>query len=404
MIKRLLSMILAVIIVFGAIVVTNADTLSDLQAEQDRLEQEAKEYEKILAEKESEIAEQEGYVATLTSKIENINSQIALNREKIAYYESEISQKEDEKEALYKEAEDNLDQLRKRLRALYKAGDASTLEIILGAGSFSDFVDKIQLVESMAEYDAKLIDDIESQLDSINVVMENLNADMAVVEEERAKLQANQDELNVLLEENKEALATLYGEKEDLDHLITENEDHRYEISKDIEAYYEELRRQEEEKNQQQGGPGIPDTPVYSGNYVWPAPGHYYLSSQYYEERTGYYHGGIDIAGSGFMGTTIVASAPGTVIDSCNSCTHNWGKYGSCGCGGGFGNYVWIDHGGGKATIYAHLSYHTVSTGQYVSAGEIIGYGGSTGYSTGPHLHFECRYYGTRYDPMTELS
>ena len=182
------------------------------------------------------------------------------------------------------------------------------------------------------------------------------------------------------------------------------------EINQKIEDYYEEQRRQEEQQQQQQqggsnnGGNSSTTNPEYTGNYVWPAPGHYYLSSVYYEPRTGYYHGGIDIAGSGFMGTTIVASASGTVIDSYNGCTHNWGKYGSCGCGGGFGNYVWIDHGGGKATIYAHLSYHTVSIGQYVTAGQVIGYGGSTGYSTGPHLHFECRYYGSKYDPMTELS
>lgn len=404
MIKRILSLLIALIIVIGAVTFTSADTISDLEDEQARLEQEAKEYEALLKEKEGEIAEQEEYIAALTGKIENINSQIALNREKISAFEVAISEKEDEKEALYKQAEDNLNQLKKRLRAVYMAGDASTLEIILGAGSFSDFIDKVQLVESMAEYDAKLIDEIEEQLDGINEVVDSLKVDMEEFEAEKLKLQANQDELNALLEENKEALATLYGEKQDLDHLITQTEDHRYEISQEIEAYYEELRRQEEEKNQQNGGSGVPDTPVYSGNYVWPAPGQYTLTSQYYEERTGYYHGGIDIAGPNFMGTTIVASASGTVIDSCNSCTHNWGKYGSCGCGGGFGNYVWIDHGGGKATIYAHLSYHTVYTGQYVSAGEIIGYGGSTGYSTGPHLHFECRYYGTRYDPMTELN
>lgn len=404
MIKRILSLLIALIIVIGAVTFTSADTISDLEDEQARLEQEAKEYEALLEEKEGEIAEQEEYIAALTGKIENINSQIALNREKISAFEVAISEKEDEKEALYKQAEDNLNQLKKRLRAVYMAGDASTLEIILGAGSFSDFIDKVQLVESMAEYDAKLIDEIEEQLDGINEVVDSLKVDMEEFEAEKLKLQANQDELNALLEENKEALATLYGEKQDLDHLITQTEDHRYEISQEIEAYYEELRRQEEEKNQQNGGSGVPDTPVYSGNYVWPAPGQYTLTSQYYEERTGYYHGGIDIAGPNFMGTTIVASASGTVIDSCNSCTHNWGKYGSCGCGGGFGNYVWIDHGGGKATIYAHLSYHTVYTGQYVSAGEIIGYGGSTGYSTGPHLHFECRYYGTRYDPMTELN
>ena len=102
------------------------------------------------------------------------------------------------------------------------------------------------------------------------------------------------------------------------------------------------------------------------------------------------------------MGCNVVAACSGTVIDSYNYCAHNWGKYGSCGCNGGWGNYVWIDHGNGKATIYAHLSSAIVYPGQSVSAGQLIGYGGTTGYSTGPHLHFECRYYGKKYDPFTE--
>ena len=134
---------------------------------------------------------------------------------------------------------------------------------------------------------------------------------------------------------------------------------------------------------------------------MWPVPGFYELSSGWAEDR-GSSHGGIDIAGPGIMGTTVVAAHSGTVIDVCNYCAQNWGKYGSCGCGGGYGNYVWIDHGDGKATIYAHLTDAVAYVGQSVSAGEVIGYVGSTGYSTGPHLHFEARYYGERYNPMDE--
>ncbi len=406
MTKKLLSLLLAVIIVFSAVATAGADTISDLKNEQQRLEQEAAEYEAIIKEKEGEIAEQEEYVNAIAEKVANVNSQIALNREKIAVYDSRISEQEAEKDKLHAQAEENMEVLRKRLRALYMAGDTSALEIILGAKDFSDFVDKMQLVESISEYDAKLIDEIEAQLDDVNVVVDSLNADKAELEVEKSSLEANQTELNSLLAENEEALAKLYGEKSDAEDHKQAYDDAIAGVNNEIEAYYESLREQENQNNSSSGGSsgGSSSNPPYSGNYVWPAPGHYTLSSQYYEERTGYYHGGIDIAGSGFMGTTIVAAAPGTVVTSNNSCSHNWGKYGSCGCGGGFGNYVWIDHGGGKATIYAHLSYTTVYEGQYVNAGEVLGYGGSTGYSTGPHLHFECRYYGTRYDPMTELS
>ena len=404
MTKKFISLLLAIVIVLCAVCTVGADTISDLKNEQDRLEQEAAGYEAIIKDKEGEISKQEEVVAAIADKVANINSQIAINREKIEYYDGEIALQEAEKDRLNAQAEENMEILRKRLRAIYMAGDTSALEIILGAKDFSDFVDKMQLVESISEYDAKLIDDIEAQLDEVNVAVEALNVNKSELETEKAALLKNQTELDNLLAENKEALATLYGQKQEMEDHLHDYEDAIAEVDDKIEQYYEDLRQQQQQQQGGSSGGSSGSTPEYTGNYVWPAPGHYYLSSQFYEERTGYYHGGIDIAGSGFMGTTIVAAASGTVISSYNSCGHNWGKYGSCGCGGGFGNYVWIDHGGGKATIYAHLSYNTIYDGQYVTAGQVIGYGGSTGYSTGPHLHFECRYYGSKYDPMTELS
>lgn len=394
--KRILSAFMVLVLALGTVFVTSADTLSDLQAEQKRLEQEAAEYEAIIADKEGEIAQQEEYVNAIAQKVANINEQISVSREKMAALDEQIAAQEEIQLELNAQVEETLELLRQRIRALYIAGDTSALEIVLGAKSFSDYVDKVQLVEYMAEYEENLIEDIEVQLADIAEVVESLENDKAELDKEKAALEEKQAELNSLLAENEEALASLYGEKQDLEDMLQSYEDAQTEVNQQIQDYYDSLKKPDSGEDY--------NTPTYSGNYVWPAPGHTYLSSVFYEERTGYYHGGIDIAGSGFMGTTIVAAASGTVIYSENGCTHNWGKYGSCGCGGGFGNYVWIDHGGGKATIYAHLSYHTVYTGQYVEAGQVIGYGGSTGYSTGPHLHFECRYYGTKYDPMTELS
>ena len=387
MTKKILCFIMALIIALGTTLAVSASTLSELQSEQDRLEQEAKEYDQLLADKKDEIEEQEEYVATIADKVANINSQIAIVREKIASQEAT-------RDELTAKAEGQIDLLRERIRALYMSGDTTALEIVLGAKDFGDFVDKVQIVGYIADSDEKLINDINTQLDEIDEVVAGL-------EDDKSDLDAKQTELNTLLEENEEALAKLHGEKDELEDKIHANENSQSELDKKLQEYYDSQK-----KPSSGGGSSNTDydTPTYSGNYVWPVPGFYWLSSQYYEERTGYYHGGIDIAGSGYMGATVVAAASGTVIYAENGCSHNYGKYGSCGCGGGYGNYVWIDHGGGKATIYAHLSYHTVYVGQRVSAGQVIGYGGSTGYSTGPHLHFECRYYGNRYDPMTELS
>ena len=150
------------------------------------------------------------------------------------------------------------------------------------------------------------------------------------------------------------------------------------------------------------GGNNTPQNITVSpSGFAWPVPGFYYVISPFNENR-GYSHKGIDITGGGIMGATCVAANGGTVIGSNNSCSHNWGKSGSCGCGGGYGNYVLISHPGGKTTMYGHLSSVTVSTGQSVKKGQTIGYVGSTGWSTGAHLHYETRLNAIPYNPMSE--
>ena len=105
------------------------------------------------------------------------------------------------------------------------------------------------------------------------------------------------------------------------------------------------------------------------------------------------------------MGATVVAADSGTVIGVNNSCPHNWGKNGSCGCGGGYGNYVMIYHSNGAYTLYAHMSSLAVSVGQTVTQGQVIGYVGDTGWATGPHLHFEIRNAsGSTEDPLSYFS
>ena len=410
MLKRIISAFLALSLVSCAVIFSSADTLDDLKNKQNELQAEADRYQSILNEKEGEIAEQEEYVDALTGKVASVTEEISVIRSKMDVYDSQITEKTELINQLNLQAEDNMNMLRKRLKAIYISGDASTLEIILGAKDFSDFVDKIQLVDSLNQYDSRLIDNLEAQLDGIGKEIDELNAAKAGLETENTALASKLGELNSLLSENEEVLKNLYTDKQELDEIMDSNHASQNAVEQEIEAYYEELRRQEEaQKPTEAPDEEEPDNSTSnsspdvgsSGGWVWPVPGYWGLSSSYGEDR-GYSHGGIDIAEGGIMGAQVVAAASGTVISSCSSCYHNWGKYGSCGCGGGYGNYVWIDHGDGKATIYAHMSSITAYEGQYVSAGQTVGYVGSTGYSTGPHLHFEARYYGTRYDPMSE--
>ena len=127
-----------------------------------------------------------------------------------------------------------------------------------------------------------------------------------------------------------------------------------------------------------------------SGNFIWPLPHTHELTSLF-EWRWGRMHNGIDIAGGDDYGQPIIASDSGTVTWSGND-------------GGGYGNYVVIDHGNGYTTIYGHASELACSTGDYVNQGDVIAYVGSTGNSTGPHLHFEIRENDDPIDPLGFVS
>ena len=135
--------------------------------------------------------------------------------------------------------------------------------------------------------------------------------------------------------------------------------------------------------------------------YDWPVPGYTNITSPF-GSRNGTMHNGIDISSSGISGKPIIAAKAGKVIEVCTSCTHNYGKNYSCGCGGGYGNYVVIEHYDGTKTRYAHCSTINVSLNQRVYNGKKIATVGSTGHSTGAHLHFEVYSNSTtRIDPLS---
>ncbi|WP_293975294.1 murein hydrolase activator EnvC [uncultured Ruminococcus sp.] len=427
--KRILCALLSVCIISMPVALSavsaGAESIDSMQQQLQELEQKNQEYQDILDKTQSDINEKEEYNKALVSKIEVLDDKIALTRESINDLNDSIEQKQKDIDKANEDIDGQLDTLCERLRTIYMAGNASDIEIIFGAKDFSDFIDKVSLVQTLSSYDKELIDGINVKLEKITEQKTALEEDKAELEKQQASLEEDQSELNELLEENEETLRNLYTSNNNAKSALENAAAQSAELENQIKAYYKD----QQDKISQLGGnnsgnngnsgsgtsdngesngggsytpvqPETPDIDVPSGSgFVWPAPGCYTLTSPFGENR-GYSHGGIDIGTP--MGTTIVAAESGTVIASNNSCPHNWGKNGSCGCGGGYGNYVFIDHGNGKLTIYGHLTNAIVSTGQTVSKGQTIGYAGSTGNSTGPHLHFECQYYGVKYDPMSE--
>lgn len=411
-------------------VVSAEDSISDLEQQLQQLEQENQKYQKILDDTKSDIAEKEEYKSALVSKVQVLDEKIAVTREKISSLNDDIKEKQDAYDKGLSEVEDQFDALANRLRILYMSGNATDLEIIFGAKDFSDLIDKMELVKSLANSDKELISEIQTKLDELSTQKESLEADKKDLETQQSSLKSDQDEFNKLISDNDEILKNLYASNSKAQNSLESAALKSDEIESKISEYYaaqkaaaEQAAKAAQSSSSSSGGSsgssssssssgssssgssssGSSSVIVPSGSgFAWPTPGFVSLSSEWFEDREVYNHGGIDIAGAGIMGTPVVAAADGTVVASNSSCTHNWGKSYSCGCGGGYGNYVMISHAGGKMTVYGHLTSLTVSSGQSVSRGQIIGYVGSTGYSTGPHLHYECRLNGVRYNPMSE--
>lgn len=406
--------------------VSAEDSISDLEQQLQQLEQENEKYQKILDDTKSDIAEKEEYKSALVSKVQVLDEKIAVTREKISSLNDDIKEKQDAYDKGLSEVEDQFDALANRLRILYMSGNATDLEIIFGAKDFSDLIDKMELVKSLANSDKELISETQTKLNELSTKKEALEADKKDLETQQASLKSDQDEFNKLISDNDEILKNLYASNSEAQNSLESAALQSDEIEAKISQYYAAQKAAAEraaQASQSSSGSssssssssssgssssgssssGSSSVIVPSGSgFAWPTPGFVSLSSEWFEDREVYNHGGIDIAGAGIMGTPVVAAADGTVVATNSSCTHNWGKSYSCGCGGGYGNYVMISHAGGKMTVYGHLTSLTVSSGQSVSRGQVIGYVGSTGNSTGPHLHYECRLNGVRYNPMSE--
>ena len=384
MYKKLISALLALCILCSPFLLPtfSADKKKSDKKNYDKkiseLQKREKEYEAQLKKTRADIQAKEQYSATLVKQIEVLGKQIRESHAEIEKLNKKISKKQKEIKEGKNQIETQIKTLKKRIRAIYMAGNASSLEIVLGARDFGDFVDKLTLIKTLSTYDQKLIETIKSKLATLSKEKKDLENTKAKRLKSEKLIEEKQNKLNKMLKENKKLLARLYD------------------VKKAYENHSDYVR----------GGTGSGSGSagaihVTPSGFSWPVPNYYAVVSPFGEDR-GYTHKGIDISGGGILGARVIAVAYGTVTSSNNTCIHNWGKSGSCGCGGGYGNFVCISHDNGKQTLYGHLSDAMVSTGAEVKKGQTIGYVGSTGWSTGPHLHFECRLNGVHYNPMRE--
>ena len=390
---------------------TLATTIDEVQNRQEELKQENEDLQaKIDALKEDEEAAL-AYQEELTGKIDENEQKIDQARATIEEMNGKIQELQARLDLSEEKYQGTIDAFKERLKALYVSGGSSlgTLEILLDSESLSEFFTRQELVEVMAQRDQSMLDQLDAYMEETQSDREELVAAQQEVADSKKAIEAAQDELEVLYEENDLLVASLEGQQAQAQEQIAANEAEDAELQAQLEALIAERNRQEEEKRQQalqnqqaqnggsdggegatqpSGGTGVePVTPGLQSGFspIWPLPGvgvgsiTGHFGDMYFNGP----HNGLDI-GAGY-GTPIVAAQAGEVI----SAQYHWS----------WGNNVLIWHNETFSTRYAHMSSIAVSAGQYVEQGQIIGYVGSTGDSTGNHLHFEVYYGGSRVDP-----
>lgn len=346
--------------------------IEELEAESKKLEAEIRKYQNQINAQEKLKDAIEQKMAVVQRQINACNNQITSINSKIAANKAEIAKNNEQMEA------DKL-AFKKRLRAIYMSNTGSNVQILLGAEDFSQFLQLSQLTASVSAHDKKMIEDIVEQIQ---------------------KLEEKQKENNKLLEEQVAVKATiaekqaeLAKEEKQIQSVINSIRSDQKDVKDDNAAVEKDLKDMRDALNALMYESGDGTNMVYDGGaFLWPTPTISRVSS-YFGSRWGRMHNGIDISNGRSMGAKIVAIADGVVETYWNSCKHNYGKdpLRTC-CGNGYGNYVTINHGKSNGqyyiAYYAHMGSIVVRRGQKVKKGQIVGYVGSTGRSTGAHLHF----------------
>lgn len=383
--KRVFRRVLCLSVAAVLLITSAASALSELseftQRQQELSDQQEK-LDKDLEEARKDADKQQELKKALQAKISGVEDQIDLLTSTVSDFNKQIKAKEAQISKRQAEIDKDYETLGQRIRAIYMAGDASTIEIILGAKDFDDFMDKAYLIESISAYDAKFIDDLEKKIDGIKDEKDAIEKEKDIVTQSKKDLEKKHKELDSLQAECDKVLAKLSKTTDSLEQKLEKNSDEQEKLSQELSEWHKQYVMD--------NGGVINGTPRPNG-YIWPAPECNVITAYWGDDRG---HKGMDFACNGSAyGKPIVAAQSGTVIRS--NKTDSWGS--------GWGYYAMIDHGGGFSTLYAHCSVLVVDEGQQVQQGEIIGYIGNTGDSYGAHLHFECWFNGDRYDPSTEL-
>ncbi len=317
----------------------------------------------------------------LEDQIDLIRQEIANINEQIAMYDQLIAEKTVELEQAEADEKAQFDLFCRRMRHMEEQGETSYWSILFTSGDFSELLDNYMMIEEIIQYDNQVIDSLVALQEKVANDRTVLEGAQAEQEEAKAQQMAAQDELKAQEDEVDKLIAEISAQED----LLEEMEE---ELNKAAKALDAQIKAKEREYAAQ-----VANVPSESG-YLWPLPGGYNTISSLAGGRihpvTGKpgNHAGIDIPAP--SGTNIYAAKSGVVIHAAKGTGSSWS----------YGNYVIVSHSDGTSTLYAHMSRIGCKEGQTVKQGDVVGYVGTTGRSTGNHLHFEIRSGSTRKDPV----
>lgn len=390
--NKLLSVLMAFVLVFSMSLSAYAADESDKEEKEQQieaLEQEKEQQSQVLDSMQTDKANTEAEIESLDAQLTEVQAEIDTTNAELEKTEAALEQTKKDLEAAKEKEKKQYETLKVRIKVMYEKGETGYLEILLAADDITSLLNSTEYISKISDYDSNLLQSLQETRAQIEALEKQQEEELAQIKDLKAQLEAQETELSGLLDEKASYIMSLNANIEYTQEYIQELEQNISAEQQALEEIEAEMRAAAAAQAAQQqasvssgggsyDGGGVPDVSgsyspqASAGGWVWPSDTALLTDTFGYQDWRGGSHSGIDIGAS--YGSPIYAAASGTV----------W----IAGYSSSAGNWVVIDHGGGVLTVYMHASALYVSSGQSVSAGQSIAAVGSTGYSTGPHLHF----------------
>ncbi len=384
MLKKNLKIVISLLIVaslsLNFAMFVKSDKVGNLKKKQEAVSKKKETYKK----KKSEAKK---YLASVDKQLTDVSTQIYETKNKLGKTQKEIKKTEKRLKAAKESVSVQYQDMKKRIQFMYENGDAQMLDMLLNSKSIGDFLNKAEYISELSTYDRKMFNKLKDTQQKITKAKSNLKTEQDNLTALQDKQKADQASLKELENSKKKELAGY-------DDLIKDTEASEKKIADEIaaqQAAVAQAEQAEQNYNQQaakqpkyKGSKGTP-----GGGWTWPCPSSHTITSEYgyrsdpFGGKGGGFHSGIDIGAP--AGTPIVAACAGTVA---------WSSFSSTA-----GNWIGISHGNGVVSVYMHMSARIAKTGQHVNKGQTIGLVGTTGSSTGNHLHFGVQKNGAYVNP-----